>query len=393
MLNRSKAMLAAHALLLTTVLSLAPADITAQYAERRDVVRRVVLGGLDVPEWQAFSREPQLLAWPGGGVGVGAADNAGVVVVSPNGGLVRRVGHEGQGPGEFQAIGGFGIVGDTLWLRNEPEPRISQFDTAGTHLSTWRSPVQYNERYSLPPGITGLLRGGYRYATPGGFVLGLPPRNPKPVLLFRDDGGVIDTLAMRPGYDGFVVERLGIFYMRPFPQPPFVRPRPDGAGLAIARWADGPDVTLSLFDHTGREVDRHTYSFTRAPVTARFLAALVDSGVAMAREPYERARREGLPVPPDLEEAVAAGFGDPETFPPIQEMFVALDGNIWLWLIAGEDGGDWLVLGPDGDPLGQVTPPDGVRFQSASGSSVWGTWFGDFDVPYVARFEVLARDR
>lgn len=54
-----------------------------------------------------------------------------------------------------------------------------------------------------------------------------------------------------------------------------------------------------------------------------------------------------------------------------------------------EEGGDWLVLGPDGEALWQVTPPDGVRFQTASGSSVWGTWLDDFDVPYVGRFEVL----
>jgi hypothetical protein len=74
-------------------------------------------------------------------------------------------------------------------------------------------------------------------------------------------------------------------------------------------------------------------------------------------------------------------------------LFVALDGNIWLWLIDDDDGGDWLVLGPDGEALWQVTPPDGVRFQTASGSSVWGTWLDAFDVPYVARFEVVARGR
>jgi hypothetical protein len=221
----------APTLMLISVLSLPPADITAQYAERREVVRRVVLGGFDVPEWQAFSREPQILAWSGGGVAIGAADNAGVIVVSPSGELVRRVGREGQGPGEFQAIGGFGVVGDTLWLRNLPEPRMSQFDTSGTHLSTWRSPVQYGERYSSRPGVTGLLREGYRYATPGGVVVGLPPRSPIPFLLFRDVGGAIDTLTMRPGSDGLVVERLGVFRMRPFPRPPFVRPRPDGAGF------------------------------------------------------------------------------------------------------------------------------------------------------------------
>jgi hypothetical protein len=74
-------------------------------------------------------------------------------------------------------------------------------------------------------------------------------------------------------------------------------------------------------------------------------------------------------------------------------MFVARDGNIWLHLTNDGQGGDWLVLAPNGKELWQLAPPMGVRFQAASGSSVWGTWTGELDIPYVARFEVVAAGR
>lgn len=371
---------------------LLPREVTAQYAERREVTRTLVLGGPDAPEWQAFSREPQLHARSGGGALFVAPDHAGVIIVDPTGQRIRQLGRQGEGPGEFQTVGGFGIVADTLWLRNWPDPRISQFDTAGNHLRTWRSPVSYEDTYSSPQGITGLLRDGYRYATADGAIVGRPARTPRPVLLLR--GNVrVDTIVSLPGYDGLVVERLGIFRLRPFPRPPLMAALPDGSGLLFADWSDGPDVSFSRVDHTGRVVHRFTHSFARAVVPDRFLEAIVDSGVAMARGPYEWARQQGRPVPSDLRAAVETGLDAPRYFPPFQDMFVARDGNLWLHLIANEEGGDWLVLEPDGKPLWQIEAPDGVRFQAASGSSVWGTWVGDLDVPYVARFEVVGAVR
>ena len=375
------------------VVCLAPAEATAQYADRREVERRLVLGGLNASDWQAFTREPRLIALPDGGAVILAADDASVAVVSPTGQLLHRVGRKGQGPGEFQTVASFGIVGDTLWLRNWPQPRISSFDSAGIHLRTWRSQVQYGDVYSSPQGISGLLRDGYRYASPDGTVLGKPPRSPKPVLLFRDGSEVPDTIMTRPGFDGLVVERVGVFQLRPFPQPPLMSPLPDGAGLLFATWSDGPGVTFSRFDHTGRLVGRFSHSFSRIPVTRRIIEALADSGVAMAREPYEWARREGRPVPANLRVAVEEGLAAPTHFPPIQDMFVAQDDNVWLRLFTRDGDSDWLVLTPAGRALWQVRSPRGVRFQDAVGAFVWGTWVGDYDVPYVARFELIATGR
>ena len=92
--------------------------------------------GLDVPEWLAFVRTPDLMLDAMGRVYVRGGQDAAIAVLDAEGGFVRTIGRKGEGPGEFVAIGGMGFVGDTLWLQNWPMLHTSFFDSAGTHLKT-----------------------------------------------------------------------------------------------------------------------------------------------------------------------------------------------------------------------------------------------------------------
>ena len=87
-------------------------------AETMEACEVLRLGdGLDVPEWLAFVRAPDLMMDPAGRVYVRGRQDPAITVLDADGGFVRTVGGQGEGPGEFVAIGAMGFVADTLWLQ------------------------------------------------------------------------------------------------------------------------------------------------------------------------------------------------------------------------------------------------------------------------------------
>jgi hypothetical protein len=167
-----------------------------------------------------------------------------------------------------------------------------------------------------------------------------------------------------------------------------VRARPEGRGFVVAEWSARSTVRLSWVDPAGAAERVRMLELPRSGVTGREVAALVDSGVRLAREPYEWAQAQGLPVPADLRKAVREGLEVPSWTSPLHDFFVALDGKVWLRTTFEERGGAWLVLDANGEPLWEVAAPDGVRFRAADGKTVWGTWLDDLDVPFVGRFDL-----
>lgn len=143
-----------------TIAAFPTTDAAAQLvadAEFREACEVLRLGGaLDVPEWLAFSRPPSLQLDPAGRLYLNAGASPTVTVVDSDGGFVRSIGGEGEGPGEFTyGVGGFGFVGDTVWLQDRIELHIAFFDSAGAHISTEVDRGQPSTRpdlwrYSIP---------------------------------------------------------------------------------------------------------------------------------------------------------------------------------------------------------------------------------------------------
>ncbi len=57
--------------------------------------------GLDVPEWLAFVRTPDLMLDAMGRVYVRGGQDAAIAVLDAEGGFVRTIGRKGEGPDEF----------------------------------------------------------------------------------------------------------------------------------------------------------------------------------------------------------------------------------------------------------------------------------------------------
>lgn len=87
--------------------------------------------------------QPRSLAVDGAGrVYVVDSKPAVIKVFTPDGQLVRTIGHEGEGPGEFRV--GFIAVRDEHLVLHDPQlARTSVWDTAGTFIRSWHSACCY----------------------------------------------------------------------------------------------------------------------------------------------------------------------------------------------------------------------------------------------------------
>lgn len=167
------------------------------------------LGGANAPEHYAFSATPRLVADESGHLYARVPGDGTIYIYSPEGEYIRQIGRRGEGPGEFQVAAAHGIVGDTLWVRNAPAPRISKFLKDGTHLQTFRTSFDFGYSFAAAAaGISGLLRAGHVYVVPPSPVLGVDKRGRLPVLVGELER--LDTVTWLPNPRG-----LGVVSFRP----------------------------------------------------------------------------------------------------------------------------------------------------------------------------------
>lgn len=381
-----------------TTTTLPPTRATAQLvaeAELREACEVLRLGdALDVPEWLAFSRTPAVRIGPSGRLYLRGEDPQ-VAVLEPDGSFVRYIGGRGEGPGEFTDVGGFGFVGDTVWLQHLWELHISYFDSAGAHIRTetdrgmpstmpilWRTsaPLAHGYGFYIPP--TGVVDVENRTATD--FT-----RVELPMLVGIRSHESRDTLALRYNYTGMLMEDA-VYGHSPFVTPPLYRLHPNGDGVVTADWEpDRPDeVVVRRYGLDGRVASETTIQARLRRVSRAARDAFIDEGVEMV----ERARQYGGEVPANLRAAVTEGLLLYDYFEPVSSFFLTHDERVWLRdAVAPEDHQAlWIVVGPDGEPEFRVLAPAGIAFRAALGDKVWATGRTEMDVSYIVQYELRA---
>ncbi len=218
-------------------------------------------------------------------------------VFAPDGRLLRRIGRQGAGPGEFRSVSAFGVHGDTVWVVDVLARRITLFDRTGRLLRT--GVVESHLTVDLPGtnyvGLIlpvamapdGLFRGDMVTFMSRGTPIG-PGNNPPdtvtvPKVRFTAAGGVADTAGWElhpsvPIGSFDPIEIAGRRYIRP--NPPSARPLSASIGegrlwVLRAPAALNQDATFRVIrlDAAGDTLFRQTFHYQPTRYSDAFLDA------------------------------------------------------------------------------------------------------------------------
>jgi hypothetical protein len=400
-----------------------------------NAVEETRMGDVDDPE-VGFSRISQVDIDRDANVYVGEGLDRQIRVYDERGQLLRRIGGRGSGPGEFEGMPRFGVVGDTLWAYDQTARRITLFGRDGTLLGTARA-----------PGVTVSLWSNFGTIMPwsmrpdGRFIGWLsrvgssrndPPITtqptdtmPIPRLLFdAATGTVVDTigwdpsppprLARPPGEDKGRFQSITIGSQRyTVPDPPSTlplwNPLDDGRIVIEQRVATNAAEGTFVVTRYGYARDDgaarppmsqtvYTVTFHYAP--AAYTETQLDSIAAHS------SRRDGVfvngePVRvPESEAEVArnqlrAAMKFPPYRQPVSHAWIDQDERVWIHRDDGETPTSrWIILGRDGDVLGQLVLPATLRLHWSRGNELWGALPDELDVPWLVRYRLdLGRGR
>ena len=305
--------------------------------------------------------DPRTLAVDGAGrLYIGDTRPAAVKVFNVDGSLLRVLGREGGGPGEYRnpwiaARGGVVVVHDPT------QSRTTVFDTSGQVRKSWTSFCCHQDEIALdgagrvvvPAALSSPGADG-----PGGGV------SRKAYVRYALDGRVLDTVIIRSsgperlwtvarhGSDGKPAAGTTSIVIPYSPRQQFAW---DRAGGYVSGWSN----TLRMFrSTTGKDSTSLSLGDVPAvPLPPAVRRAAVDSAIA------QFARLVG---PGPAREAVKLD-DVPTIAPAFHRLLVDEERNIWAQLIARADSRTttFRVFGPTGSDLGTATLP--LRFPEWGG--------------------------
>lgn len=346
-------------------------------------------------------------------------------VYDAEGTLLRRFGRRGGGPGEFERIAAFGLLGDTLWAVDIGLNRITLFDRAGTLLSTGnieRNPISLASSFGhLYPWM---LRPDGRFASrlamvsynPGGEAIAVSPSDsfPVPLVLFSPSGAIVDTAGWAPHppprmwrppsqeeEEGFrFVEVAGQRFLAPSPPTTLATwlTFADGYGMVetpLAPHTDEGIVIISRFGEAGDTIYRVELTYrpdVYTPADLDSIAARAARGAAGGMMTIARADGGSINPEPANVQVVANRLRREMNFPqfkvPLEGAWLAQDESVWLQLRqAPEDEfAAWIVVGPSGEVRGRVELPAQARPLWSVGDDLLVSLRDEFDVPWLVGY-------
>ena len=288
-----------------------------------------------------------------------AVDGAGRVYVSDRspalikvfdsaGALVRTIGREGAGPGEYKSAF-LAVRGHLLAVHDPAQSRTSLFDTAGTYLRSWPSgccyfmAIQFDDRHRVVIPIPGDARseGIQRYVR------------------YDTLGAAVDTLRLTlpPEGKNWTVKSANSMMSRGIPfLPTLVRTLDPRGGLLfgmsgayrLVRSSTGQDTAMIF----GRE-------WTPAPIGEERRKAAVEEAI----------RDAGTNWDPILLRNTFALSDVPTTLPAFEAASVDAEGNTWVRTDADSGYTRYDIFDSAGVFLGPVTVD---ALLPTWGASAWG---------------------
>lgn len=360
----------------------------------------VHIGDLDDPDF-AFGAVTGLAAAPDGTVLSRHSGEASLRRWSSTGEPAGFVGRKGEGPGEFLFPTSMGFFGDSLWVMDGRQLRISFFDLDGSFLGAATPRVDLgsgDNPNESPPRPTRPLRDGSIFGNSPAWSQAIADGSltSAPFVHMDREGTTLDTVWVQHYKSSDQVALLRAGGGGTYMSPPFA----DQPLQAVV----GSDETLIVLDRrvfTGEGVSSIRTTkidivtgdtlFSRSVEYAprRLLEAEADRAIDEITQPmfdFMSRMDPGLTLG-SLRRDLGAATHVPDFVPAVRSIIVGDEGGVFLRRFDPPDEGDeWWVLDVDGHPLGRLLTPPGLRVLYITGDDVWGVETDEFDVNYIVKY-------
>lgn len=374
------------------LLLLLPAVAASQAPQQWRLLPDLRIGSLDDPD-QSLTTITGVSVGPDGRIYIAQAQDQNIRVYDASGAFIRTIGRRGGGPGEFEGMGQPLWRGDSLYVSDFRQRRVTMFSPDGELVEALSVVVNTEPPFS-PGGVTRMLDDGSMLATlsvasaaiADGTVTAMP------TVRVDRDAAVLDTaLWLSVGQSQFSI-RLGdgqLYSSQPFPDGPISTTGDQGIVVVdrgIATDAAEGRFRLHWVDFSGDTVLSRTYRYTPKPLDR----ARADSVVAARVESYSDFAQRAGSSRNDLERAIRDAMLVPRFLPPISSVLLSRSGDVWLRReeLPG-DSVQWNVLGPRGDVLAVFPLPKSVRPRLIDSDVLYSAEADEFDVPYLVRYRIV----
>ena len=332
----------------------------------------------------------RVVPWPGAegvdwvSAGAMAVSRAGIVAVAegadwqvvlfPVGGRApTRIGRKGEGPGEFESIGRIGWHADSLWVRNQR--KLSLFSPSGQFIRDIPIPSPQLALPGREPERP--LAGDVLALGAGDQMLQLVTTRAQAIVVGTiGPSGLLNRAAMTieppkcPGQDVPGAIRM------PFCTKPLVSAPANGRGIAsvvlASRAAGRGAMNVTVTDEAGTVRWAQKLDFAEVPISREF-ADSIRGVIAGYRG-----------TPPDLAAKIRAAEMS-TFFPPVTDVLVGPDGELWLRVRTAPNGFVWQRHDGTGRMIGRASASPRLELQAVAGITAWGVMRDADDVPQVVR--------
>lgn len=297
--------------------------------------------------------------------------------------FLHRIGREGRGPGEYLVIRALGFLGDTLWITDPRQRRVTWYREGElVRVETWGEP-------DLVASPVAFLEGGtvVAYETAGTDRF-------RPLVRQREGTVVAELPVLRT--ESTNVRRNVSFrdqplnMVNPFAATALTARGPDGSGIAwVERLRPMADTTSSYrvvrWRHGALTTRQVEYQPAPLPNWERERwDEVVEAYVTQlgARAGYSRR---------DLTRAFEDAFPVPDHALPVYQAELDDEGHVWLATHSDAEAMTWVRLGPSLEPELAVRVPADERVVEINERRVVTVWKDALDVPQVRVYGILAR--
>jgi hypothetical protein len=362
-------------------------------------VEELRIGNTDDPD-KGFSWIASIDVADDGTVFVLDSKECHVRVFDASGRLITTFGRRGQGPGEFTSPVAVGALGDSVWVNDAGNRRISFFTRTGKLISSVPLGVASVGTGRLNAWVTGAVpRRNHTFVSvpgTGSFQLDASVDSLRiPRLLFDTTGTVIDTLGWSMQHELKATKaQIGESWAAYRPLQFSSYPKTVDADTMRVIVEQGPvsaaegRLHITRVDDRGKAIWTRQYSYVPRRVTRDRTEERI---AAFAKSSFSK---NGALIP-GATDAVRAALTFPDYFAAASRVLLGKDGTVWLG--RGDQRDDetprWIVIDASGKVRGDVALPKNAVLPAihVRGDRVWVPLNDNSGALWIGRFRIANR--